>query len=46
VVVESRGIKTIFADNLETYLRDAVIDYSNRWYERGFVIKGSSASSC
>ena len=46
VVVESRGVKTIYEDDLETYLRNAVIDYSNKWYERGFIIKGSTASSC
>ena len=46
VVVESQGIKVLYEANLEAYLRDAVIDYSNSWFERGFVIKGSNTSSC
>ena len=46
VVVESRGIKVIYEADIQAYLSDAVIDYSNKWYERGFVIKGSGASYC
>ena len=46
VMVESQGVKVLYANNLEAYLSDAVIHYSNSWFEKGFVIKGSSASSC
>jgi len=46
VIVESRGVKVVYEANLEAYLRDSVIDCSNKWFECGFAIKGSGASSC
>ena len=46
VVVESRGVKVVYTAKLEAYLRDSVIDYSNKWFDRGFSIKGSGTSSC
>jgi hypothetical protein len=45
-MVESQGVKVLYAANLEAYLSDAVIHYTNSWFERGFVIKGSGTSSC
>jgi len=45
-IVESQGIKIVYSSGLESYVTNAVIDYSNSWYERGFVIKGSGTSSC
>lgn len=43
VVVESEGIKIVFEKDLEVYLDRAVIDYANSWFERGFVIRGTSS---
>ena len=46
VVVESLGIKVVYEADIQSYLSTATIDYSNRWFQRGFVIKGSRLSSC
>lgn len=43
VVVESEGIKIVFEKDLQVYLDRAVIDYANSWFERGFVIRGTSS---
>lgn len=45
-IVESQGIKVIYESDLEAYLNNSVIDYSNKWFERGFHIKGAMTSSC
>ena len=45
-IVESQGVKVVYESSLEAYLSSAVIDYSNKWFDRGFIIKGSGASSC
>lgn len=46
IVVESQGIKVIYASDLEAHLNRTVIDYSNNWFNRGFTIGGGSTSSC
>lgn len=46
VVVESQGITVVYESDLEGYLHNSVIDYSNSWLERGFVIRGNGLSSC
>lgn len=45
-IVESQGVKVVYESDLEAYLSKVVIDYSNKWFDRGFIIKGSGASSC
>ena len=44
--MESQGIKVIYESDLEAYLNKSIIDYSDRWFERGFHIKGAMTSSC
>jgi Fe-S cluster assembly iron-binding protein IscA len=44
--VESQGITVVYNSDIEGYVQNSVIDYSNSWFERGFVIKGSMLSSC
>lgn len=46
VVTESEGIKVVYNTGIEEYVKGSVVDYSNNWYERGFVIRGASLSSC
>lgn len=46
IVVESQGIKIVYEADLEAYVRDSVIDYSNRWFNKGIVLKGSVYSAC
>lgn len=46
VVVESQGVKVIYASELNPYLNEALIDYSNNWFSRGFTINGGNSSSC
>lgn len=46
VVVESQGITVVYSSDLEEYVSNSIVDYSNSWFERGFVIRGASTSSC
>ena len=46
VVVESQGITVVYSSDLEEYVSNSIVDYSNGWFERGFVIRGASTSSC
>lgn len=46
MVVESQGVIVVYESDLEGYLHNSVIDYSNSWFEKGFVIRGNNLSSC
>jgi Fe-S cluster assembly iron-binding protein IscA len=46
VVVESQGITVVYNSDIEGYVCSTVIDYSDSWFERGFIIRGSQLSSC
>jgi Fe-S cluster assembly iron-binding protein IscA len=46
VVVESQGIKVVYNSDIEEYVSSSVVDYSNSWFERGFVIRGGRTPSC
>lgn len=46
IVEESEGIKIVYNSDIKGYVNNSVVDYSNRWFERGFVIKGAGVSSC
>jgi len=46
IVIESQGIKIVYEADLEAYIKDSVIAYSNRWFNRGIVLKGSTYSAC
>ena len=46
MVVESQGITVVYQSDIEGYLQNSIVDYSDSWYERGFVIRGSRLSSC
>ena len=43
IAVESEGITIVYEKDLEVYLDRAIIDYSNGWFERGFVLRGTSS---
>lgn len=45
-IVESKGVTVIYMTELEDYISNSVIDYSNSFFNRGFSIKGSQISSC
>lgn len=45
VVIESLGIVIIFDAELEPYLNKSIIEYSNKWFEGGFHIKGARLPS-
>lgn len=45
-VIESMGVKVVFAKHLDTTLENAVVDYSDKWHSRGFSIRGTGASTC
>lgn len=46
VVVESQGIKVVFDQNLESTLENARVNYSDKWFNKGFSLEGAGASSC
>ncbi|QAT40616.1 Fe-S cluster assembly protein HesB [Clostridium sp. JN-9] len=46
IVSESDGIKVVYEPELEDYLNGAVINYSDRWFNKGFIIEASNLSSC
>lgn len=43
VIIESQGIKVVYDSDIEPYVNGITIDYSNNWYERGFVVRGGSS---
>lgn len=45
-IVESQGIVVVYIPELEEYISNSIIDYSNSFFNRGFTIKGSKTSSC
>lgn len=46
MVIESQGIRIAYEADLEKYVRDSVIDYSNGWFNKGIVLKGTVYSAC
>lgn len=46
MVVESNNVKVVFSKNLQGHVKNTVIDYSDKWYARGFRLLGTSFGSC
>lgn len=46
IVEEYEEIKIVYNSGIKEYVKDSVIDYSDSWYARGFVIRGAGTSSC
>lgn len=46
IVAESKGLKIIYEKDFEGYLEDAVVSYSDSWYNAGFTVNGARMSSC
>lgn len=46
IIVETQGIKIAFEADLEPFVKDSVIDYSNGLFDKGFEIRGANASTC
>ena len=46
IIVETEGIKVIYDSEFKDYLNGVVINYSDNWFKRGFIISGESLSSC
>jgi len=46
IIVESQGITIVYNSDLEGQVNKTVVDYSDSWFERGFIIRGSGLSSC
>jgi len=46
IVVESEVMNVVFDSELEAYVRETMIDYSDAWYKRGFSIRGGGMSTC
>jgi len=45
-VVEAGGIKMVYNSEIKKYIDNVIIDYSDKWFNRGFIIKGANLSSC
>jgi len=41
IIQESNGIKIVYDNNIASELGSLIIDYSDKWYNRGFYISGS-----
>ncbi|MFU0825908.1 MAG: Iron-sulfur cluster insertion protein ErpA [Clostridium sp.] len=46
IIEESEGIKIVYNSDLEEFLKNSTIDYSDNWFQRGFIITGGNASCC
>jgi len=46
VVVEAQGIKFVYNSGIEEYVCNCYVDYSDKWFQRGFTIRGEKTSSC
>ncbi|HMM16107.1 MAG TPA: iron-sulfur cluster biosynthesis family protein [Petrimonas sp.] len=46
MVAESYGVPILYSKKKEKRLEDAVIDYSDKWYNQGFYLKGVRTSTC
>jgi len=46
IVVESKGVRIVFEKDFEGYLEDAVVSYSDSWFNPGFTVNGASMSQC
>ena len=45
-VVESQEVKVVYETSIEGYVENAIVDYSDSWYSKGFTIRGGALSSC
>lgn len=46
LVVESNGVKVIYSKDLESYVENLALDYSSKWYNKGFHFIGNNFGSC
>lgn len=46
MVAESRGVTILYPKKKEQRLNGVVIDYSDKWYNRGFYLKGVKTGTC
>lgn len=46
VVVESNGVKVVYAKQVEHYVAKSMIDYRDKWYNRGFRLVNLPFGSC
>lgn len=45
-VIETSGVKVVYALDIETYLGEVNIDYSDDWSNHGFIIGSTEESYC
>ncbi|MEI6823858.1 MAG: hypothetical protein WCL51_18155 [Bacteroidota bacterium] len=45
-VVDSQEVKVVYETRIEGYVKNAIVDYSDSWYSKGFTIRGGTLSSC
>lgn len=46
IVVLSNDIEIVYNSGLEEFVGNAVVDYAQTFFQRGFFIRGTGLSSC
>lgn len=46
VVRTSGAVKVAYMRTYDEYLNDVMIDYKNKWYNRGFRMSGNRIGNC
>jgi Fe-S cluster assembly iron-binding protein IscA len=42
MIVESNGMKIVYAKELDAYINGLTLDYSDKWYNRGFRLANTA----
>jgi len=45
-MVESNGVKIVYSKDLEAYLANQLLEYGDKWYNKGFHFSGNNSGSC
>ena len=45
-VLELEGVTVVYKPEISVHLEGVAIDYSDKWYEKGFVLRFSRKSGC
>lgn len=46
LIVEENGAKVVYSKDLEDYIKNLTLDYSSKWYNKGFRLHGGGYGSC
>lgn len=46
IITENNGVQLVYDSSLRNLLKNSRIDYSDKWYRRGYFIDKAGQSSC